>query len=82
MPLDIIQGLPYLKMTGHTDKEWGELPHVILTGAAQWDPRKLDHSMSDRDGWYDSMKQDGDGLADTLFDELGNYRHRSPPEPY
>ena len=42
LPLDIINGLPYLKMTPHTDKEWEELPHVILTSSAPWDPRVLD----------------------------------------
>jgi hypothetical protein len=30
IPLDVINGLPYLKMQPHTDKEWNELPHVIL----------------------------------------------------
>jgi hypothetical protein len=37
IPLDVINGLPYLKMQPHTDKEWNELP-VILTGGNEWDP--------------------------------------------
>ena len=31
LPLDIIHGLPYLKMEPNSDTEWNELPHVILT---------------------------------------------------
>ena len=33
MPLDILQGLCYLKLRPPTDKEMDELPHVVLT----WD---------------------------------------------
>ncbi len=31
IPLDIINGLPYMKMEPHSDQEWNDLPHVILT---------------------------------------------------
>ena len=38
--------------------------------------------MTDREGWYESVKLDTDMLPDTPFDAHGNYRHRSNPEPY
>ena len=38
LPLDIINGLPYLKICPNTDQEFDELPHIIPTGGNQWDP--------------------------------------------
>jgi hypothetical protein len=35
-PLDIIQGLPYIKMTTFTDDKFATLPHVILTSDMPW----------------------------------------------
>ena len=80
IPLDIINGLPYIKMSPHTDQEWDELPHVILTSGDQWDPRVLDNTITDKDDWYNTLKQYDDGLISTPFDEYGNYRHRTVPE--
>jgi hypothetical protein len=57
IPLDVINGLPYLKMQPHTDKEWNELP-VILTGGNEWDP--LDHTTST--DWFNVIKRLDDGL--------------------
>ena len=31
IPLDIINGLPHIKMSPNANKEWDDLPHVILT---------------------------------------------------
>ena len=49
IPLDIINGLPYLQMEPHSSREFEDLPHIILTGPDDWDPRKLDNMLSDRD---------------------------------
>ena len=49
LPLDIINGLPYLKMEKHTDQEWQDLPHVVLTGPGTWNPTVLDHVITDHD---------------------------------
>jgi hypothetical protein len=38
IPLDIVNGLPYLKLQKHTDAEWEELPHVVMTGPGHWNP--------------------------------------------
>jgi hypothetical protein len=35
-PIDIIQGLPYLKMVPYSDKEFINLPHVVLTADHPW----------------------------------------------
>ena len=74
LPLDIINGLPYLNMQKHTDKEWEELPHVVLTGEGNWDPTILDNVISDRDDWVNNIKDLDSGLINTPFDEFGNYR--------
>ena len=80
IPLDIINGLPYLKMEPHTDKEFQELPHIILTSGEEWDPRALDNTLTDKDDWYNTLKDIQDGLYESPFDEYGNYRHRHVPE--
>ena len=80
IPLDIINGLPYMKMEPNNDKEWDELPHVILTSGDEWNPAVLDHVLTDQDGWYNTIKDLNDGLIQTPFDEFGNYRKREPPQ--
>jgi hypothetical protein len=64
IPLDVINGLPYLKMQSHTDTGM-ELPHVILTGGNEWDPRVLDHTTSTNPDWYNVIKRLDDGLMKT-----------------
>jgi hypothetical protein len=48
IPLDIINGLPYLKMCPPTRQEIDDLPHVILTPATSWNPKILDLLLSDK----------------------------------
>ena len=74
LPLDIINGLPYLKMQPFTAEEFRTLPHVILTGATDWDPTSMDHTLSNDKDWYNNIKDLDDGLIQTPFDEYGNYR--------
>ena len=86
IPLDIINGLPYMKMCPNTDAEWEELPHVILTSGDEWDPSVLDHVLTDQEDWYDTLKEWDDDLLVTPFDQFGNYRGRTvlaneEPEP-
>ena len=78
IPLDIINGLPYMKMHPNTDKEWDELPHILLTSSEEWDPRVVDHMLTDKEDWYNTLKELDDGIIKTPFDEFGNYRHREP----
>ena len=81
IPLDIINGLPYLKMQPHTDDEWNELPHVIFTGGDEWNPKILDHTLTDKDDWYNTVKDLDDGILQTPFDQFGNYKRRTVPGP-
>ena len=78
IPLDVINGLPYLKMIPNTDAEWESLPHINLTSGDQWDPRALDHTLTDKPDWYNSIKDLDELLVQTPFDQFGNYRHRTP----
>ena len=52
LPLDFVNGLPYLPMQPFTDFEWDSLPHICLTSDVEWNPDVLDHVISDDDGWY------------------------------
>ena len=78
LPLDIICGLPYLKMFPHTDDEWHTLPHVILTSGDPWDPTCIDYELSTEEDWFHTLQDLDKGLIKTPFDEFGNYRHREP----
>ena len=42
IPLDIINGLPYMKMRPPSDQELRDLPHVIMTSGSRWNPAQLD----------------------------------------
>ena len=48
IPLDIINRLPYTKMQPDTKKVFEDLPHVILTSGAEWDPKALDNTIADK----------------------------------
>ena len=76
IPLDIINGLPYMKMCPNTDHEWNTLPHVILTSSEEWNTTVLDHTQSDRVDWYNDIKQDDDVLVHPNFDDTGRYMQR------
>jgi hypothetical protein len=62
IPIDIINGLPYIKMQPNTAKEYKELPHVILTRGTPWNPTVLDNVISDKEDWYNNIKDLHDGL--------------------
>jgi hypothetical protein len=42
-------------MRPHTDQEWEELPHVLLTEDANWDPTHMDHKQGDDPAWYEQQ---------------------------
>ncbi len=82
-PLDIISGLPYIKMMPNTDDKFKKLPHVILTDGQDWDPTCLDNVISDRDDWFDLVKLDEDDEGNILsdfkesnFDSKGMHKNR------
>jgi hypothetical protein len=75
IPINIRNGLPYITMRPYTDKEWNDLPHVLLTADTEWDPTVLDHDLDENDQWFDALSDIPEGTSDTLFDERGDYRH-------
>jgi hypothetical protein len=38
IPLDVINGLCYMKLRPFTDQEWRDLVHVEMTSGTEWDP--------------------------------------------
>ena len=44
-PLDIMQGLAYLKIRPPNDHEMDTLPHVIITSDMDWDPTLFDNKI-------------------------------------
>ena len=74
IPINIRRGLPYIDMRPHTDQEWEELPHVLITDDAPWDPKSMDHEQGDDPAWYES--QEDPPLLNSEFDLCGDYRHR------
>ena len=81
IPIDIIDGLPYIRLRPYTDKEWDELPHVIMTRDMPWDPQKLDSNASEDREWHErdhGVQEDDPETA--KFTERGEYRHRISDE--
>jgi hypothetical protein len=75
LPINIRHGLPYIDMQPHTDQEWEEQPHVLLTEDTNWDPMHMDHEQGDDPAaWYE--QQDDPPLLNSNFDLCGDYRHR------
>jgi len=72
MPIDIIDGLPYIEIRPYTDDEWDKLPHVIMTGDTDWDPSVLDNS-HDKETWFDSISDTTPETRKTPFNDVGNY---------
>ena len=82
IPIDIINGLPYVKMVPNTKTEYNELPHVFFTSSEEWNPKVLDCTISDNPHWFDAVKDDTeDGyLRESPFDMQGDYKWRYPKE--
>ena len=73
IPIDFINGLPYVQMHPFTDQEWKELPHIFLA-SDEWDPRSLDCILSNSDKWKtDASVPDADPRS-SLLDMHGNYK--------
>ena len=76
IPLNFVQGLPRMAIRPYTDKEWEDLPHVVLTSELDWDPGQLDLALDDDDNWYDAISDLAADPFTNRFDEYGDYRHR------
>jgi hypothetical protein len=74
IPINIQRGLPYIDMRLFTDAEWEDLPHVLSTQDADWDPRVLGCEYGNDPDWFDI--EDDPPLLNPDFDLRGDYRHR------
>ena len=74
LPLDIHNGLPYLRCRVPTTAEVNTLPHIIMTSDIDWDPSVYDNIIDDMDVFFDTNE---DEVYDSAFDAQGNYRHRT-----
>ena len=80
IPLDIINGLPYLKMAAPNKQELADLPHIILTSPDSWNPHVLDYTLSDKQDLSPHLSDLDHGSIETPFDTFGNYHHWEPPQ--
>ena len=71
IPLDIVNGLPRMPLRPYTDKEWDTLPIIHATIDKDWNPRVLDHVITDNEAWYDAQQEPTD-IPIPGFDEHGN----------
>jgi hypothetical protein len=78
IPLDIINGFPYMKMQPPSDDELKDLPHIIMTSGERWNPAKHDFTLSDQDDWYNTICKINEGKLKTPFNEYGRYMGREP----
>ena len=78
-PLDIINGLPYLKMRPYTDEEFKMYPHVIMTSDHPWRYNALDFTISDKEEWYQKISDWSNGMTDLPLDLEGNYKLGGEP---
>ena len=84
IPIDIINGLPYIKMTPNTKAEFEDdsIPHVVLTGSELWEPRVLDNVLSNDPNWTKKIEKaiidEAEEAAniDGPFDDVGNYTQK------
>ena len=49
IPMNSINGLPYIPIRPFPNAEWNTLPHIILTSDMEWDPSFLDHNITNDD---------------------------------
>ena len=74
-----MNGLPYLKIRPYTDAEWGKLWMVVLTSDNYQDPKGLDYAHTDKDNWYDNIKNLEHNPRANLFYEFGDYKGAHDP---
>ena len=76
--IDIINGLPFIKIRPYTNKEWDSLPKVIMTSDNHWNPKVMDNIISNKQDWYDAISDIAHRIINSPFDEFGEYRYLEP----
>ena len=60
MPINIVHGLPRLRIRPYTDAEWNDpnIPHVVMTdGSKIWDPDIYDSIIDQDQNWFDAIEE-------------------------
>ena len=47
IPLDVVDGLPYMKLATLTEEDTKKYPQITLTSHMVWEPQCMDHSHTD-----------------------------------
>lgn len=74
IPLHFQSALAYMPLRPYTNKEFKQLPHVILTSPDKWVPTCMDLDPTTEDEWFDSFETVSGFQRDSPFDEYGEYR--------
>ena len=76
IPLDIIDGLAYMKMTVPTDADLMQYPHISLTLDQKWDSRLYNATLSDDLDWFDTVMSVCEGEQYYPFKLDGEYKYK------
>jgi hypothetical protein len=73
IPLDINNGLAYLRCRPPYTHELETLPHIIMTADVDWNPSIFDNDIDDVETFFDTTD---DIISHGPFDQYGEYRFR------
>ena len=77
IPLNMINGLPYMSIRPFSDREFETLPHIVLTSDVPWDPTIADHLYAEEDNWDNQIPDDFEDYDFSSFDLAGPTRGNS-----
>jgi hypothetical protein len=72
IPLDINNGLAYLRCRPPTTHELETLPHIIMTADVDWNPSIFDNDIDNVVTFFDTK---ANIIHRGSFDQYGEYRH-------
>jgi hypothetical protein len=75
IPLEFKNGLAYLRCRKPTEHELSQLPHIIMTSDANWDPSIYDNTFDSIEDYHEPELEVIE--HDNPFDDHGEYRHRT-----
>jgi hypothetical protein len=75
IPLDVKNGLPYMKIRPYTDEEWDSLSHITMTGDNPWNPKCLDAEISSGSEWENFVYGRINHVTDSAVDSYGRYKY-------
>jgi len=64
-----------MQLRSHTDSEWEELPHGVLTSDNSWDLAVYDSVLTEDDTWYDAIDDfANEVISYDVFDQYGKFK--------